>query len=156
MKEIKNYTVFHLHTDFSLLDSCTDFKDYVDRAVELGQTAIAFSEHGKPLNWVSKKLYCDENGIKYLHAVECYLTETLDTKVRDNYHTVLIAKNYEGLLEINKAISLSCQPDHFYYVNRMTFDEFLKLSDNVIKTSACLASPLNKLPITHPLYEELV
>lgn len=156
MKRINNYTVYHLHTDFSLLDSCTDFKDYVDRAVELGQKAIAFTEHGKPLNWVSKKLYCDEKGIKYLHGVECYLTESLDEKVRDNYHTVLIAKNYDGLLEINKAISLSCQPDHFYYVNRMTFDEFLNLSDNVIKTSACLASPLNKLQITHPRYEELV
>lgn len=128
----------------------------MDLAVDLGQKAIAFSEHGKPMDWVKKKMYCDSNGIKYLHAVECYLTESLEPKVRDNYHTVLIAKNYAGLLEINKLISQSSDEDHFYYVNRISFEEFLKLSDNVIKTSACLASPLNKLPVEHSRYEELV
>lgn len=148
--------VYHLHSDNSLLDSCTKFKQYVDRAVELGQPAIAFSEHGKPLNWVKKKMYCDEKGIKYIHAVEIYLTESLTDKVRDNYHTVLIAKNRQGVKELNLAVSLSCDKDHFYYVNRLSFDEFLRLSDNIITTSACLASPLNKLEVTHPMYERLV
>ena len=151
-----NYVVYHAHSDLSLLDSCTNFKNYVDRAVELGQTAIGVSEHGKPLQWVSKKMYCDEKKIKYIHCVECYLTESLNEQVRDNYHTVLIAKNFRGLLEINKAISTSCDEKHFYYTNRLTFDEFLNLSNNVITTSACLASPLNKLPIDHPRYKELI
>lgn len=38
---------------------------------------------------------------------------------------------------------------------RITFDEFLAISDNIISTSACLASPLNKLADTHPRYMEL-
>ena len=42
----KNYTVYHLHTEDSLLDSCTNYIDYINKAVELGQTAIGFSEHG--------------------------------------------------------------------------------------------------------------
>ena len=42
----ENYTVYHLHTELSLLDSATNFQDYVDRCVQLGQTAIAFTEHG--------------------------------------------------------------------------------------------------------------
>ena len=41
-----NYTVFHLHTELSLLDSATKFQDYIAKAVELGQTALAFTEHG--------------------------------------------------------------------------------------------------------------
>ena len=53
----KNYTVFHLHTEQSLLDSCTNFKDYVDKAKELGQTAICFTEHGNIFSWVEKKMY---------------------------------------------------------------------------------------------------
>lgn len=89
-------------------------------------------------------MYCEEKGIKYLHGIECYLTETLEEKVRDNYHTILIAKNYKGFQEINTLIDLSTQPDHFYYKPRITFDEFCNISDNVIKISACLASPLNK------------
>ena len=152
----KNYSPYHIHSDYSLLDSCTKWEDYVDYAKELGQTAIASTEHGKPLGWVSKKMYCDKVGIKFLMGVEIYLTENLNEKIRDNYHTVLIAKNYNGVKELLKAVSTSCQEDHFYYTNRMTFDEFFKLSSNVIKISACLASPLNKLPISHPAYERLV
>lgn len=175
---MQNYTVYHLHTELSLLDSCTNFKLYVDRAKELGQTAICFTEHGNCYNWIEKKEYCEEQGIKYLHGVEAYLTKELyeypevpdewyeahlgcdeketqeelskfleenKKKVRDNYHTVLIAKNYDGVKEINALLDNSTQEDHFYYKNRITFDEFKNISDNVIKISACLASPLNKL-----------
>ena len=92
---------------------------------------------------------CDKAGIKYLHGVECYLTEQLyeypdanelwreaqsgrneqdakkalaemmesgKKKVRDNYHTILIAKNYDGILEINNLVSLSNRDDHFNYI----------------------------------------
>ena len=175
---MSNYVTYHLHTEVSLLDSCTNFKLYVDKANELGQTAICFSEHGNCYNWVEKKMYCEEQGIKYLHGVECYLTEKLyeypdvpdewfeanlgrdpkevqeeldkildegKKKIRDNYHTILIAKNYEGLQELNTLVDLSTQEDHFYYKPRITFDEFKNISDNIIKISACLASPLNKL-----------
>lgn len=139
-----NYVVYHLHTEQSLLDSCTNYKDYVDRAVELGQKAIAFTEHANVFTWVEKKMYCDAKGIKYIHGVECYLTEQLEPKVRDNYHTILLAKNYEGVKEINRLCYIASQPDHFYYRPRLSFDEFLGISDNVIKISACLASPLNE------------
>lgn len=173
----------------SLLDSTTKFQDYIDRAVQLGQTAIAFTEHGNIYQWVAKKMACDKAGIKYLHGVECYLTEQLyeypdanelwreaqsgrneqdakkalaemmesgKKKVRDNYHTILIAKNYDGILEINNLVSLSNRDDHFYYKPRITFEEFLGISDNVIKISACLASPLNKMSVRHPMYEKLL
>lgn len=172
-----------------MLDSATKFQDYIDRAVQLGQTAIAFTEHGNIYQWVAKKMACDKAGIKYLHGVECYLTEQLyeypdanelwreaqsgrneqdakkvlaemmesgKKKVRDNYHTILIAKNYDGILEINNLVSLSNRDDHFYYKSRITFEEFLGISDNVIKISACLASPLNKMSVRHPMYEKLL
>lgn len=151
---MNNYVTYHLHTELSLLDSCTNFKLYVDKAKELGQTAICFSEHGNIYNWIEKKMYCKEQGIKYLHGVECYLTEKLfhtdeetgeQSKVRDNYHTILIAKNYAGFQELNTLLDLSTQKDHFYYKPRLTFDEFKNISSNIIKISACLASPLNKL-----------
>ena len=41
-----NYVTYHLHSEDSLLDSCTNYKLYVDKAVELGQKAICFTEHG--------------------------------------------------------------------------------------------------------------
>lgn len=226
--ENKNYIVYHLHTQLSLLDSATKHSDYIARAVELGQTAIAFTEHGHIYQWVEKKMACEKAGLKYLHGCEVYLTEALllppdakevqkqvmeeiaqrerETealtkrlltemekadyreepdpgsipqedpaisdnfaerrfaelmeagmhKVRDNYHTILIAKNYAGLQEMNELISCSTCSDHFYYKPRITFDEFLGLSSNVIKISACLASPLNKMSLSHPMYEKLL
>ena len=57
---MKKYCVYHLHSDLSLLDSTTNFKDYVDLAVSQGMTAIASTEHGLPRSWVEKKMYCDE------------------------------------------------------------------------------------------------
>lgn len=152
---MKNYVPYHIHSDYSLLDSCTNFSDYIKLAKENGMKAIASTEHGKPMGWISKKMACDEAGIKFIHGVEVYLTERLEPKIRDNYHTVLLAKNFQGILELNTLLSNSCNPDHFYYNNRVTFDEFLNISDNIISTSACLASPLNKLPRDNPYYEKL-
>ncbi len=150
-----SYILYHCHSDYSLLDSCTKFKEYADLALKNGQKAIASTEHGKPLGWISKKMYCDSIGLRFIHGVEIYLTESLENKVRDNYHTVLLARNWDGVRELNSLVSKSCDKDHFYFTNRISFDEFLNISDNIISTSACLASPLNKLPIDHPKYMEL-
>lgn len=150
--------MYHCHTDYSLLDSTSSFKEYVDLAVSNNQKAIAFTEHGKPMGWISKKMYCDSVGIKYIHGVEIYLTEQLNSeegKIRDNYHTILLAKNYDGVKELNALVSKSCDEEHFYYTNRISFEEFLSISDNIISTSACLASPLNRLPENHPMYMSL-
>ena len=54
----------------------------------------------------------------------------------------MIAKNQKGFEEINNLFFLSYQKDHFYYKPRITVDEFLAISDNVIKISACIQSPL--------------
>lgn len=152
----KNYTVYHLHTEDSLLDSCTNYKLYVDRAVELGQRAICFTEHGNIYNNIEKKIYANSKGLKYLHGVEVYLTASLDEKVRDNYHTILIAKNHDGVKEINTLIDLSTRPDHMYYKPRISFDEFFDISANVIKISACLASPLNRYPsVSDSFYDSI-
>ena len=129
---------------------------YVDKAVELGQTAICFTEHGNIFNHIEKKMYANSKGLKYMHGVEIYLTEQLEPKVRDNYHTILIAKNYEGVKEINTLVDLSTRADHFYYKPRITFDEFFNISDNVIKISACLASPLNNYDKDEKIIDRLL
>ena len=146
------YTVYHLHSYDSLLDSCSSFSEYVDLAKSQGMTTIASTEHGLPRSWVEKKLYCDKQGIRFIPGVEIYITMSLAEKVRDNYHTVLLAKNKDGFAELMELIELSTRPDHFYYTNRITAEEFLAISPNIIKTSACLASPLNRLDSSDPMY----
>lgn len=66
------------------------------------------------------------------------------TKVRDNYHCVLIAKNYDGVLELNYLSSkaFNKQDGHFYYAPRISLDELINTSDNIIVTTACIGGIL--------------
>ena len=149
---MSNYTILHLHSMLSNgvtnIDSVTPYDQYIDKAHELGMAAMAFSEHGSVLGWVKKKLHMEELGMKYIHAEEFYLTNTLDEKVRDNYHCLLIAKNYAGVLELNKLSSKSFNRDDnsFYYVPRITIEDVKNTSDNIIVSTACLGGVLNKAP----------
>lgn len=147
-----NYTILHCHTMLSNavtnIDSVTTYQQYIGNAKELGMSAMAFSEHGSVMGWVKKKLAMEEVGIKFIHAEEFYLTSTLDEKIRDNYHCLLIAKNYDGLLELNKLSSKSFnrKDNSFYYVPRITIDDVKHTSDNIIVSTACLGGVLNKAP----------
>ena len=148
----KNYTILHCHTMLSNcvtnIDSVTTYQQYVNKAKELGMTALALSEHGSVMGWVKKKLAMEEAGLKFIAAEEFYLTQTLDEKVRDNYHCLLIAKNYDGVLELNKLSTKSFNRDDnsFYYVPRITIDDVKNTSDNIIVSTACLGGVLNKAP----------
>ena len=152
-----NYTGYHFHSMFSNgttnIDSITGYKEYIERAKELGMKAFGFSEHGNIFSWLHKKEYIEKLGMKYIHAVETYITESLEEKVRDNYHCILIAKNYDGFLEINQLVSKSFNraevkviddESRFYYMPRITYKELEETSDNVIITTACLGGILNK------------
>lgn len=145
-----NYCIYHLHSDLSNavtnIDSVTKFKEYIDRAKECGMNAMAFSEHGSVMEWWHKKCAIEDAGMKYIHAVEAYLTEDLTEKIRDNYHCVLIAKNYEGFLELNSLVSQSFnrKDNHFYYAPRISFDELFSTSDNILITTACVGGVFGK------------
>lgn len=108
--------------------------------------ALAFSEHGSIFEWWYKKCAIEDADMKYIHAIEAYLTEDLTEKVRDNYHCVLIARNYEGFLELNQLVSNSFNrtDNHFYYVPRISFNELFATSDNIIVTTACIGGVLGK------------
>ena len=153
MSEItNNYTVFHLHSDLSNgvtnIDSVTKYKEYVEYAKSLGMTALGFSEHGNIFEWVHKKEAIEAAEMKYIHAAEVYLTtdKSVEDKHRDNYHCVLIAKNYNGVKELNKLISASFNRNdyHYYYAPRISFNELYATSDNIIISTACLGGVLNK------------
>ena len=142
--------MYHLHSDLSNgvtnVDSVTKFDQYVERAKECGMKALGFAEHGSIFNWYHKKCAIEDAGMKYIHGVECYLTESLEEKTRDNYHCVLIAANHEGFLELNRLISASFNrnDNHFYYVPRISFEELFRASQNIIITTACVGGVLGK------------
>ena len=112
-----NYVIYHLHSSISNavtnIDSVTKYSEYIERAKELNMTAMAFSEHGSVMAWYDKKCKIEAAGMKYIHAEEFYITERISDnnlgpplKIRDNWHCVLIAKNWDGVREINIIRSL--------------------------------------------------
>lgn len=147
---MNNYTMLHCHTMLSSattnIDSVTSYEDYIKYASEIGMKAISITEHGNILSWLKKKECCEKYGIKYIHGIEAYLTETIEEKIRDNYHCCLYAKNWEGVKELNKLISSSFnrRDNHFYYAPRILIDDLMNTSDNIIIASACLGGLFNK------------
>lgn len=67
--------------------------------------AFGFAEHGSVFEWVHKKNSIEEAGMKYIHGCECYLTAGIEEKINDNYHVILIAKNFDGKNELNALVS---------------------------------------------------
>lgn len=140
----------HIHSMLSNgttnIDSITNFRAYITRAKECGMNAMCFTEHGNIFEWIHKKEEIEKAGMKYIHGVEAYITETLDEKIRDNYHCVLIARNYDGVLELNSLVSNSYnrKDGHFYYMPRITYEELKNTSSNIIISTACLGGILHK------------
>jgi len=148
---MNNFVYLHLHTELSnpttVLDSVNSHKQYIQKAKDLGMNAIAFTEHGNVMSWYNKLLECKKNNIKFIHGCEVYVTKTLNEKVRDNYHCILLSKNTEGLRELNYLLSdkvaFNKEDNHMYYNPRISYDELKNTSDNIIILTACLGGILN-------------
>lgn len=143
------YVPYHVHSMYSNcttnIDSVVKFERYIEAAKKLGMPAFGFAEHGNIFHWLFKKEAIEAAGMKYIHAEEFYLTSTIDEKIRDNYHCVLIAKNFDGVKELNSLFTRSYNlTTHYYYNPRITFDELFSTSDNIIVTTACLGGVLNR------------
>ena len=111
-----NYIVYHLHSMHSnpttIMDSVTPYELYIQEAVKNNMKAIGFSEHGNLFKWWEKKNAVEKAGLKYIHGIEMYVTKDLNEKVRDNRHCCLIAKNKEGVMELNRLSTLSFDDNH--------------------------------------------
>ena len=150
---MNNYIRYHIHDDTSncngYSDSCTSYKEYIKLAKKEKCKALAFSNHGGMYDWIKKKQDCDKAGIKYIHGIESYLCTKFEADER-GYHIGLYAKNYDGVLELNTLNSKSTSKGklddktdrHMYYNPRISFEELMNTSENIIITTACLASIL--------------
>ena len=142
----KLWTPLHMHDMVSnglhYFEVCNKYSEYIQYSVENGIKSIAVTNHGTVVNWISHKLEAEKYGLKYIHGEEAYVAMSADDKSR--YHTILLAKNYEGVKTINQLSSDSFKPDHFYYKPRIFFDDLKAAVEkgDIYVTTACLASGL--------------
>lgn len=100
-----DFVSLHNQTDFSILDSLISPKALFKRAKELGQTAIAITDHGSvAAAWDAQKASKD-TGVKLIIGCECYFQNDAANVNEKFRHVVLLAKNavgYRNLLTLNK------------------------------------------------------
>ena len=100
-----NFVSLHNQTDYSILDSLISPKALFNRAKELGQTAIAVTDHGTIASaWDSLKASRD-TGVKLIIGCECYFVDDIANKADKFRHIIFLAKNaigYRNLLTLNK------------------------------------------------------
>jgi DNA polymerase-3 subunit alpha len=115
---------------------------------ELGQPAVAITDHGNLHGVIDFYKACKNSEIKPIIGSEIYCTNDEDNteeKQKDNYHLVVLAKNNEGYRELLYLVS-NANLSNFYYKPRVSMSNLLRhgANGNLIVTSACLGGPLAK------------
>lgn len=131
---------------YSLRDSIIRPDELANRLQELGQGAVAITDHGGSLGGISLYKKLKKAGIKYIHGCELYVCDDVSVKDKNNryYHLVALCKDDIGRLNLNKLISMSEHPDRKYYKPRVDFNMLDKYGDGLILLSACLAGEVSQ------------
>lgn len=138
------YSSLHTHDMYSLLDGFGTPEEMLQRAKEIGLKALAITNHGNEYSWVYyDKLKAKYPEIKIIYGVELY--EVFDTSIKDNrdkrFHLIALAMNERGRIALNKIITKSNLED-FYYKPRVQISDIVPYAEDLIITSACLASKI--------------
>lgn len=147
----------HVHTEYSLLDGAARISGLVRRAKELGQPAIAITDHGTMYGVLDFYREAKKAGVKPLIGCEVYVaTRTRfdrQPKLDDSqYHLVLLAVNQKGYSNLIKLVSQSFT-EGFYYRPRVDWELLAEHSEGLIAASACLGGQIPGL-LLRGLYEE--
>lgn len=138
---MSDFVHLHVHTEYSLLDGLSQIPRLVTKAKELGQTALAITDHGAMYGVVKFFNECNKQGIKPIIGVEAYMSETShhDKQVKmgsDQYHILLLAKDNTGYKNLMKLITLA-NLEGFSYKPRLDLELLRKYREGLICTTGC-------------------
>ncbi len=143
---MSSFVHLHIHSEYSLLDGACRIKRLVSRVKELGQTAVAITDHGVMNGVVDFYKECTAQGVKPIIGCEVYVApRTRFDKVSgvdtSPYHLVLLCKDNKGYQNLIKMVSQSFT-EGFYSKPRVDLELLRKHSDGLIALSACLAGEI--------------
>ncbi len=142
------FTHLHTHTAYSLLDGEGTIKKVLDRAKELGQTAMAITDHGCMFGVIDFYEYAKSIGIKPILGCEVYVaargrcdkTHELDSS---SSHLILLAKNNIGYKNLINIVSIG-YVEGFYYRPRIDMETLRENSEGIVALSACMMGVVSK------------
>ena len=146
----------HVHTEYSLLDGACRIKELISRVKELGQTAVAITDHGNMYGAVEFWNAARAQGIKPIIGCEVYVARRTrhdrEPKLDSSpYHLILLCENNEGYRNLVKLVSYA-SIEGFYNKPRVDVELLKKYHDGLICMSACLAGEVQRL-LTDGEYE---
>lgn len=141
-----SFVHLHVHSEYSLLDGACRIPNLVKKAAEMGQKAIAVTDHGVMYGAVDFYQEALKAGIKPIIGCEVYVAprtrfdreSKLDIRP---YHLVLLCKNNKGYQNLIKLVSLG-YTEGFYSKPRVDVELLEKYSEGLICLSACLAGEI--------------
>lgn len=139
----------HVHTEYSLLDGACRIKNMMERVKELGQDAIAITDHGVMYGVIDFYKAAKAAGIKPIIGCEVYVApRTRHDRVHgvDNEanHLVLLCKDETGYRNLSYMVSQSFV-DGFYGKPRVDMELLRAHHEGLIALSACLAGKIPQL-----------
>src|SRR5215470_13796903 len=139
---MSEFVHLHLHTDYSLLDGACDVEKLIKRVKDIGQKAVAMTDHGNIYGSVHFVDAAEKAGIKPIVGCELYVCKKDDHRAPpegDTYnHLLVLAENeqgYQNLIKITSEASLN----GFYYKPRISKKFLAEHSQGLIGLSGCLA-----------------
>ncbi|MFT4112002.1 DNA polymerase III subunit alpha [Silvibacterium sp.] len=141
------FTHLHIHTDYSLLDGACDVDKLVNRVADIGQKAVAITDHGNIYGAVHFFEAAKKRGIKPILGCELYVCKKEDHRADpqgDEYnHLLVLAENEEGyrnLVRITSEASLH----GFYRKPRISKKYLAEHASGLIGFSGCLSGELSE------------
>ncbi len=138
----------HLHSEYSLLDGACRIKKLISHAKEMGQTAVAITDHGNMYAAIEFYTEALEQGIKPIIGCEVYVApRTRFDKIHGQdskpYHLVLLCKNNTGYQNLIKLVSYSYS-EGFYSKPRVDIELLAEYHEGLIALSGCLAGEVSR------------
>jgi DNA polymerase-3 subunit alpha len=147
----EDFVHLHVHSEYSLLDGMGRTAAMARRAAELGQPALALTDHGVMHGAIEFARACKKEGVKPILGVEAYLTQFgrpmtgRDSELdKERYHLLLLAETTAGYRNLLKLCS-DAQFDGYYYKPRIDAAYLAAHSEGLICLSGCLAAELPTL-----------
>ena len=136
----------HVHSEFSLLDGACRIGRLAARAKELGQTALAITDHGVMYGVIDFYRAAKAVGIKPIIGCEVYVApRTMADRVHgvdnDARHLVLLCENETGYRNLSYLVSMGFLQG-FYGKPRVDLALLRQHSEGLIALSACLAGEI--------------
>ena len=141
-----SFVHLHVHTEYSLLDGACRIDKIAQRAKELGQTALAVTDHGVMYGAVTFYKACKEAGIKPIIGCEVYvapraMTDKAHGTDNDYSHLILLCRNEQGYRNLCRLVSAGFT-EGFYMKPRIDWALLHKHAEGLICLSGCLAGEI--------------